>query len=145
MKSVSVVSGGQKFHRSVKTKRTIATIAGIAALALPICATVSAQSSDALLNKLVEKGILSVKEANDLRDESNKGFEKTLARKSKASGWVEAMKFYGDFRGRYDGTYQSSQNAVPDRHQFRYRLRFGTTVEMTDHFEVGLRLDPLWR
>lgn len=123
----------------MKNKIFNATI-GTAALSLAFCGTASAQSADALVDKLVEKGILSVKEANDLREEADKGFNQAYSVKSGMPEWVSAMKFNGDFRGRYDGAYQNSGNPVPDRHQLRYRLRLGITANMSDQFEVGMRL-----
>lgn len=112
---------------------------GTAVLSLAFCGTASAQSSDALLNKLVEKGILSTKEANDLREEANKNSNSSSIENGMPE-WVNRLKFYGDFRGRYDGIFQDSESSIPDRNRLRYRLRFGSTLEMTDHFEVGLRL-----
>src|SRR5439155_18360487 len=119
---------------------TTAIVASVA-----FCANAIAQSSDALLDKLVPKGILTADEAKDLRNETKKEFDKSYAAKSGLSAWVSSLKFNGDFRARYDGVYQDDSNAGPgtateDRHRFRYRLRFGVTADMSDHFEVGLRL-----
>jgi hypothetical protein len=122
-------------------KRTVtAAVAVAGAISLLSGTSALGQSSDALIDKLVEKGILSVKEANDLRQETDKNFNQAYSAKSGMSDWVTAMKFNGDFRGRYDGAFQNSENSVPDRNQFRYRLRFGVNVNLFDNFEVGLRL-----
>jgi len=51
--------------------------------------------------------------------------------------WVTAMKFNGDFRGRYEGFYNGQ---AVDRNRWRYRLRFGFTASLLDDFEVGFRL-----
>ena len=96
------------------------------------CAHAAAQSSDALLNKLVQKGILTEQEAKEMLDESKKESDKA-ASKSGLSSWVSSLKFSGDFRARYDGVYQDDSNSGPgtatqDRHRFRYRLRFGATA-----------------
>lgn len=101
-----------------------------------------AQSSDALLDKLVEKGILTVKEANDLKHETDQDFKKAYSVRSGMPDWVQSMKLNGDFRGRFDGLFQNNDNnpAVLDRNRLRYRVRFGATAVMNDHFEVGLRL-----
>src|SRR6266404_5875295 len=101
-----------------------------------------AQTSDALLNKLVSKGIITADEAKELSKET--GAVKTES-KMPVAGWVNNLKFYGDFRGRYDGVYQNSGNsgsgnAIEDRTRLRYRLRFGVTAGLSDHFEVGMRL-----
>ncbi|MEO6184473.1 MAG: putative porin, partial [Verrucomicrobiota bacterium] len=123
----------------MKNKITIATITGTAALILAFCGTASAQSSDALIDKLVEKGILSVKEANDLREEADKGFTQAYSVKSGMPEWVNSLKFNGDVRLRYDGIYIDDPATI-DRHRFRYRLRFGATAMLQDNLEVGLRL-----
>lgn len=121
-------------------------------LASAICATnVQSQSADALLDKLVDKGILTPKEANELRDESDAGFRKAYQVKSGMPDWVTAFKVNGDFRARYenfnsendsdrrnDGTLNN--NAFIDRSRFRYRLRLGMVASIKDNFEVGLRL-----
>lgn len=98
-----------------------------------------AQSSDALIDKLVEKGILTVKEANDLREEADKNFTQAYSVKSGLPEWVSALKFNGDFRGRLDGIYSENAN-YEDRTRARYRLRFGVTASLFENFEVGLRL-----
>ena len=111
----------------------------------------TAQSADALIDKLVDKGILSVKEANDLREQSDKNFNQAYAVKSGMPDWVSAIKFYGDFRGRYESFFTDAQYTVPQtpgsentdfitRDRFRYRLRFGITATLFDNFEAGLRL-----
>jgi hypothetical protein len=103
------------------------------------------QSSDALIHKLVEKGILTETEARSLQAETTNDFNKAYAARSGAAPWVENLKFGGDFRGRYDGVFQDDSNvgagaATEDRQRFRYRLRYGLTAGLADHFEVGLRL-----
>src|ERR1043166_3052329 len=135
----------------IKSKSLSKIAAGIAAT-FALGGTALAQSSDALIDKLVEKGILSVKEANDLREEADKGFNMAYSVKSGMPEWVTALKFNGDFRGRYDGVYQDDKNYGPkappaanayassDRTRFRYRLRFGAVASLSDNFEVGLRL-----
>jgi hypothetical protein len=61
--------------------------------------------------------------------------------------WVQALKFSGDFRGRFEGLYTDATfvNAgltkrFVSRNRFRYRIRFGVTATLFDHMEVGLRL-----
>ena len=119
-----------------------------ALLASVACAR--AQSSDAIIDKLVEKGILSVKEANDLREETDKNFTQSYSVKSGLPDWVNSLKFSGDIRGRYDGIFNPDHatftaplgvtNGIPDRARFRFRLRFGATVTMLDNVEMGFRL-----
>ena len=119
-------------------KRLLALIVGLlgfAAFELPS----DAQSSDALIDKLVQKGILTVKEANELREEADKNFTTSYQIKSGMPDWVSALKFNGDLRLRYDGIYIDNP-AFVDRNRMRYRFRFGTVATLTDNFEVGMRL-----
>lgn len=121
-----------------KTSKLALAAAGIAATMA--CSTSAlAQSADALIDKLVDKGVLSVKEANELRAEADKNFTQAYSVKSGMPEWVQALKISGDFRGRYEGFFADNP-AFEDRNRFRYRARFGVTAVMSDSFEVGLRL-----
>lgn len=122
--------------------RRLAVLAALAAAPFTVSLTSQAQSADALLDKLVEKGILSVDEANDLRDQTDKDFTKAYSVKSGLPEWVSSMKINGDFRGRYEGFFAGDPSpTVPfiERNRFRYRLRLGMTATLMDDFEVGLR------
>ncbi|HTH45931.1 MAG TPA: putative porin [Candidatus Limnocylindria bacterium] len=98
-----------------------------------------AQSADALIDKLVEKGILNVDEANGLREETDKDFAKSFSAKTGMPDWVTAFKINGDFRGRFEH-FNSDNDLFTSRTRYRYRVRLGFTVVMADDFEVGLRL-----
>ncbi len=133
-----------KNHKKTK----LAFIAGattLAALAPPA----HAQSSDALIDKLVDKGILTVNEAKDLRDDADKDYKTAFQAKTGMPDWVTGYKIGGDFRGRFDemttgNPGMPSTAPTPttgmDRLRFRYRLRFGITVNMQDNLEAGFRL-----
>ena len=123
-----------KIHR-INLAATAAAV--LATVALPLKS--KAQSSDALIDKLVDKGILTLKEGNELRDEADKGFTSAYQVKSGMPDWVNSFKINGDFRGRFDGIYSDAGKFV-DRNRFRYRLRFGMTAVIKDDFEVGIRL-----
>jgi hypothetical protein len=107
------------------------------------CSTVytpkaGAQTSEALMDALVRKGILTEQEAEDIKADvakENRQYNKiTVAGKT-----VSGLNLYGDFRGRYE--YFSSENdAYVTRNRFRYRLRAGLTYTMFDQFEAGFRL-----
>jgi hypothetical protein len=116
-------------------KRTGLTCAACVGLAL----NASGQSADALIDKLVEKGILTVKEANDLREETDKNFNQAWSVKTGLPDWVTALKFNGDFRGRFEQN-SADNDLYHERNRFRYRLRFGFTASMIDNFDVGFRL-----
>jgi hypothetical protein len=132
----------------MKKKKLVRCAVAVGAVA--VCTgipSVRAQSVDALLDKLVDKGILSVKEANDLKEESDKGFDTAYSVKSGMPDWVTSLKLNGDFRGRYDGLYFDHPDVV-QRDRYRYRLRVGATAVLKDNFEVGFQLsssDPVTR
>jgi hypothetical protein len=124
------------------TKNTLlkqtAFAAGLAATAC--CGpSVQAQSADALLDKLVDKGILTAAEAKELRVEADQGFRKAYQVKSGMPDWVTSLKINGDFRGRFDSIW-SENDALIQRNRFRYRLRAGMIATLADSFEVGFRL-----
>ncbi|HSH94441.1 MAG TPA: putative porin [Roseimicrobium sp.] len=106
---------------------------------LAICGSVHAQSSDTLIDKLVEKGILNTREAQQLRDEADKDFSKALSAKNGMPDYVTALKLNGDFRARYEGFFRDN-SLFKDQNRFRYRLRFGVTANLADNMEVGFGL-----
>lgn len=133
-----------------KNNQWRAIVAGLVATA-GLSPMVQGQSSDALLDKLVDKGVLTVKEANDLREESDKGFNQAYQVKTGMPDWVTSLKINGDFRARYENISPNSGGVaspgsttfdkyLADRNRFRYRMRLGITASIQDNFEVGMRL-----
>src|SRR4051812_47113395 len=110
--------------------------------------TAHGQSADALIEKLVTKGILTKEEAKELREEANKGFTQAYQSKAGMPDWLTSFKISGDFRARYDGLFNPQLDPgapagtppIDDRHRFRYRLRVGAVATMRDDFEVGFKL-----
>ncbi|MBI2928947.1 MAG: putative porin [Verrucomicrobia bacterium] len=121
-----------------RTRRWTQLAAGLVSLA-GLSLESWGQTADALIDKLVEKGILTVKEANELREETDKGFTQAYQVKTGLPDWVRSMKFNGDLRGRFEGFYAESSDFAT-RQRLRYRLRAGFTAVMRDNFEVGFRL-----
>ena len=125
-----------------KTKKTtkLALFAGAAALAA-LTPQAHAQSSDALIDKLVDKGILTSDEAKDLRVQSDNDFRTALAAKSGMPDWVTSYKVYGDFRARYDQVSSTQNNTkFVERDRYRFRLRAGLIISMQDNLEVGFSI-----
>lgn len=120
------------------TKNRSLLFAGAAA-SLALSATCHAQSSDALIDKLVDKGILTANEARDLREEADKDFKNAIAAKTGMPDWVSGYKISGDVRGRFEGFYAENQNAI-DRNRLRYRVRAGITISMLDSLEAGFKI-----
>jgi hypothetical protein len=121
----------------------VALFAGATAL-MALSPNLHAQSSvDALLDKLEQKGVLTVDEARELKAEdatnSVNDFNTELSSKFPMPDWVTSYKLSGDFRGRYDEE-TSDNSSIVDRDRFRYRLRVGLTIDMKDNLEVGFRV-----
>ena len=123
-----------KQSKSVK----LALIAGAMTLAA-LAPQARAQSSDALIDKLVDKGILTADEAKDLREQADNDFKTAFSAKTGMPDWVSGYKISGDMRGRFE-QFSSDNSALNDRTRLRYRLRFGVTVNMLDNLEAGFRL-----
>ncbi len=121
-----------------QTHKQWAALAGVLA-AVAGGTTAHAQSADALLDKLVDKGILTPTEAKELREEADKDFTRAFQAKSGMPDWVSSLKLNGDLRGRIEN-FNSDNDVFKDRTRFRYRARFGVTATMFDNFEAGLRL-----
>lgn len=121
-----------KIHRLITTGAVLAAMGATGQQA-------RAQSSDAIINKLVQKGLLTEQEATDIRKEANEDFTRAYRARSGTSAWVEKMNFHGDFRGRLD--YLGSDNeAFTDRYRLRYRLRASVEMELKDNFDIGFGL-----
>ncbi len=134
----------------------VALFAGAAALMALIPNTHAQSAVEALLNKLEQKGILTVEEARELKAEnqqsSTNDFNKAMNSKFQMPDWVTSYKLYGDFRGRFDGKFTDSPGipgskdnpgtgfSSQDRICLRYRLRVGMVVNMKDDLQVGFRL-----
>jgi hypothetical protein len=132
----------KKFKKQNHTTK-IALFAGATALMSLTPSTHAQTSVDALLDKLEQKGILTVDEARELKSENATNavadFNAEMNSKFPMPNWVTSYKLSGDFRGRYDE--QTSDNpAIVERDRLRYRLRVGLTVNMTDNLEVGFRV-----
>ena len=126
--------------KTSKNQTKVALFAGATAL-MALTHQSHAQSSDALLDKLVDKGILTTKEAQDLRTEADQNFTTAFQAKTGMPDWVTNYKLSGDFRGRYDEVASTDgNNSFVQRNRFRYRLRVGLTVSMKDNLELGFSL-----
>ena len=95
-------------------------------------------SVDALIDKLVEKGILTEKEANALELEIA-GDEKMMREEGFQQGlpeWVKNAKLKGDFRLRYQ--YERKETDADARTRGRIRYRLGLETKVNDQINVGL-------
>jgi len=130
--------------KKIKRQNTkTAMFAGATALMALIPKTHAQSSVDALLNKLEQKGVLTVDEADQLKTEnatnSTADFNKAFSSKFSMPDWITDYKLNGDFRGRFDDQ-TTDASSLADRMRLRYRLRVGLAVDMKDNLEVGFRL-----
>ncbi|HEY1663924.1 MAG TPA: putative porin [Verrucomicrobiae bacterium] len=137
----------------MKQKSPQTTIKAICAGATALMALTAQSHADTsvdnLLNKLEQKGILTVKEADELKaedatDQTNE-FNSLPASKWRISDSIKSIGLYGDARFRYE--YRGVDN-VPGagastfyRERFRYALRFGIRGDLYDDFSYGIRLE----
>jgi hypothetical protein len=133
-------SKASKNHKIMNLQLTV-ILAGTAA-SLALASTGAAQvTADALLNKLVQRGILKEDEAEALKNESPTNDAGGM--KFKISDAIKSMELYGDLRFRFE--YRSGELGpgqgydVADR--WRYALRIGVRGDLTDDFYYGLRLE----
>ena len=130
--------------RNQFSKTKTAFFASATALAAFTAQTSHAQSSvDALLNKLEQKGVLTVDEAKELKSENQQDsatdFKKAMDASFGTPSWVTGYNFYGSFRGRYEQFSGDTGSAI-DRSRLRYRLFLGGTITMKDNLEAGFRI-----
>src|SRR4051794_8196137 len=103
---------------------------GLTALATMAAATQAyGQSADALINKLIQKGVLTEKEGKDLIAETDTNL--VSASKWRLNNALKNISLFGDVRFRYE--YRGADNAPKSgstsddyvRERFRYAVRFG--------------------
>lgn len=97
------------------------------------------QSTDALINKLLQKGILTRAEADELRKESGGETVKPAPPRIIIGDWVENLRLTGDLRVRFDDTF-GENSAFVTRQRYRYRLRAGAILKLKDDLELGFRM-----
>jgi hypothetical protein len=106
-----------------------------------------ADSSDPLLDLLIQKGILSSEEAQKVRSEaeairSNAPPVTSPESKWKLSNGIKNIELFGDLRVRYENREVNDPN--DERIQLdrlRYAVRLGLRGEVVDDFYFGVRLD----
>ncbi len=122
-----------------RSRNTWLALAAIGTLILAHSA--SAQSSDHLLDLLQKKGIISSKEAADLKAEAGQT-NNVSESKFKLSTGIKNLELFGDVRFRYEyrgvDTLESQSGY---RERFRYALRLGVRGDLFDNFYYGLRLE----
>ncbi|NBV85282.1 MAG: autotransporter domain-containing protein, partial [Verrucomicrobia bacterium] len=125
-------------------QRTLA-ISAFAAAALTTGAR--AQDGGALLDALVQEGVIKESKAEAIRAKLSRDFAKTPAGKIKFDSSIKELKFYGDARFRYQWDEYRSQTAdastSDDKRSLqreRIRLRLGADAKLSDEFTAGFQL-----
>jgi hypothetical protein len=99
---------------------------------------------DLLLEKLVQKGIITSGEAEQIKAETDTEIRnkvigtasKEIEAQSKISSFLKNTKFKGDIRLRYQ--YEDKDSI--DRHRGRFRFRYGFETKVNDMLKIGMRL-----
>lgn len=101
---------------------------------------------DLLVDKLVEKDVLTPVEAQILLDETKTNVAKEIAEGKSATlpAWIQAMTFKGDLRLRYQSeeqdTITSSSTTTAKRERARIRFRLGSEAKVTKDWKVNFGL-----
>lgn len=132
-------------------KRMVAGLIAVV-MALLFCAPgiSGAGEVDILIDKLVEKGILTDGDAREILQEVKTAAaeeqqqivqqtatalrEEGLVSAADIPAWIRDTSLKGDFRLRYQ---INDRHGTPDRHRGRYRLRLGFVTPISDHIDVG--------
>jgi len=109
----------------------------------------AASTVDSLVQKLVEKGILSDKEATQLKGEIAYQEKETIevGAKKQVPEWAQNMKVSGDFRARLQTERSESAGAAATaqgervRARYRARLNFETKVNDQAKMVIGIATD----
>lgn len=134
-------------HSSFKT-----AFAALAALAVglgPLAAPASASQVDLLIEKLVEKKILTRIEAESIRAEVETAERKDFKEQIKStSPWLDGLKSKGDVRMRYEAFNRETEDnntatgdaGGTDRNRARFRVRWGLEQKFGDEWKAGFRI-----
>jgi hypothetical protein len=97
---------------------------------------------DILLQKLVEKGVLTPGEAQQIGTETKEQVKKEIAegKNSSLPAWVQNIKLKGDFRLRYqyDHAKTLTTSEPRDQQRARIRMRLGLESKVNDKILVGI-------
>ncbi|MFA5117340.1 MAG: putative porin [Candidatus Omnitrophota bacterium] len=98
---------------------------------------------DLLLQKLVEKGVLTGAEAQQVKIETQEQVKKEIATSTSATlpAWVQNIKLKGDFRLRYQVNHAKAANDITNnRQRARIRLRLGMESKVNEKLLVAFGL-----
>ena len=130
----------------MKRTQTCNILAITALAATVLSASAQTPSAEALINKLVAKGVLTDNEAKELMSEGAQTNQASASR-WKLSDSIKSIGLFGDVRLRYE--YRGAENAAGSgatggtyqRDRFRYAVRLGIRGDLFDDFYYGLRVE----
>ncbi len=96
---------------------------------------------DILLQKLVEKGVLSAGEAQEIKTETQEQVKKEIAegKFSSLPQWVQNTKLKGDLRLRYQYKHEKADNNyAKDTNIGRLRARLGLETKINEKIKAGI-------
>ena len=129
---------------NIKTINKIMALGFLAGVVVTGNAQEQESGGNLLLRKLVEKGILTQKEADNLLAESQKEAQQQFTMWQAAPdfpSWIQKLSMKGDLRLRYDNISANDDvSDAPNRTRWRYRLRYGVAATLNDEWSVGFRL-----
>jgi len=102
----------------------------------------SARGNDAILDLLIKKGVITQREANEVREQADQQMAQTVEayNKGKYSSWLDNVKLSGDLRLRAENFSFEDYRNTTDRLRFRYRLRLGMEYNYHDWAKLTVRL-----
>ncbi|MFA4990150.1 MAG: putative porin [Candidatus Omnitrophota bacterium] len=114
---------------------TVAVLTGFMFLSLGTASY--AGEIDLLLQKLVDKGVLTPGEAQQVKTETKEDIRKEIAQAKYdlLPEWLQKIKMKGDFRLRYANTRQKGSN---DDSKGQIRVRLGLDTKINDQMKVGI-------
>ncbi|MCM8789778.1 MAG: putative porin [Candidatus Omnitrophica bacterium] len=125
-------------------RKILAVLLVIGFFLIPVAVASSyAGEIDILLQKLVDKGILTTGEAQEIKTETQEQVKKEIAegKYSSLPQWLQNTKLKGDFRLRYQYNHSKTvAEQTNERHRGRIRLRLGLDSKVNEKLLVALGL-----
>lgn len=115
-------------------------LVGVFGLDLGFAPSASASQVDILIEKLVEKRILTRLDAETMRAEIETAEKKSFKEQvKKSTPWIENLTSKGDVRLRYEAFSRENEDGA-DRNRYRFRVRWGLEKKFNDDWKAGFRL-----
>jgi len=124
--------------------KTTSTLAILALAGASLTGSALAQDAGALLDALVQEGVIKESKAESIRAKLSADYKKTSAGKILIDSSVKELKLSGDarFRFQWDETGPQTNRATGHtvQQRERLRLRLGTDFKLSDDFFGGFQL-----